>query len=123
MHAIVAGSFEQAAVLIAYGASLEAKNYRGCTAFDLASKVSAPEFLLDALEGGGVHDQRCKSFANASTESSLSRSRSGMSRSMTWTTWTETENDLEEPHDLDDEDDTWCVDEPPEVDVNDLWFV
>lgn len=31
MHAIVAGSFEQAAVLIAYGASLEAKNYRGCT--------------------------------------------------------------------------------------------
>eukprot|EP00435_Cladocopium_sp_Y103_P069105 s274_g32.t1 len=127
MHAIVAGSFEQAAVLIASGASLEAKNYRGCTAFDLANKVSAPEFLLDALEGAGVHDQRCKSFANASTESSLSRSRSGMSRSMTWTTWTETleslENlDLEEPH-HDDEDDVWCVDEPPEVDDDELWSV
>ena len=40
-------------------------------------QVSAPNFLLDALEGAGVQDLRCKSFANASTASSLSRSRTG----------------------------------------------
>ena len=49
--ALLESQYEGAAVLIAAGARLDVPNARGCSAADLISDQSAPDFLLQALEG------------------------------------------------------------------------
>ena len=51
MMAVMAGQDEGVAALISAGARLDIKNCRNKTALDLAYEVSAPDEILDALEG------------------------------------------------------------------------
>ena len=51
MMALVTGNYEFAAALIAAGAQLNPRNARGCCIADLVPKHSAPDFIVEALEG------------------------------------------------------------------------
>ena len=51
MCCMVCGSYDAAATLIAAGARLDLRNHRGKTAADLALENSAPDFVIEALQG------------------------------------------------------------------------
>lgn len=68
MLAIICANFEAAAVLLLEGASLEARNDRGKTAFDLIGDISVPDYLLEAMHYGDM--RKCTSIISNSIMSS-----------------------------------------------------
>ena len=75
MAALLCGNFEAAATLIDEGATLHLRNSRGKTARDFAREMSAPDYVLEALEAGNV--KKCASFVSALSSSQHSATVAG----------------------------------------------